>query len=613
MIPSNVCKVFYTGNGATTVYAYTFPIFLATDLVVTQWNALGVATSFVLNTDYTVSGVGAASGSITLTLPLPSSYTILIQRVRPLVQTTDIRNQGPYFPEIHENSFDNACMVDEQIQEQVNRTFTVPINDTAFPSLVLPSVVNRANLLLGFDGNGKPLATAGGFSPSIPVSAYIQTLLGATTAAAARAILLTPNAAETLLNKLLDDSTTNFSNTADPTKLLAFLLSGITTGTKRTWTVPDFSDTMVGLIGTQTLGNKTIDTGPSAANPNVLKSTGASGGQVPTADGANGSAWSTPYLRNHIINGNFSVWQLGTAITGIANASSTYGPDQWYAKNSLGTNGVLRIDQTTAVNSGSQFGCSVKISTAPTAAQANGCELYQTLENLDSILFYNKTASFGVQIKALNNVTQVGIQFFYKTTEAKVDTAIGSEVLVTVNSSTFTRGAINGQAIGTSVTTSGVIGVRIRITGVSTGNTYDINNGFVVEQAMLNNGSYASAGFSRNGVNFQDELAKCLRYLWVPVSGVFALGWFDQTTTVNMTSRLPVQMRVSPTLTITSFSGCTVNIPGTSAGAGSGSVTTALSSTTSVQFTGTSGKASTQGFPSSLAINTAVVQFDSRI
>lgn len=46
----------------------------------------------------------------------------------------------------------------------------------------------------------------------------------------------------------------------DPTKKIAFQASGITTGTTRTLTVPDRSDTIVVLGGTQTLDSKTLTT-----------------------------------------------------------------------------------------------------------------------------------------------------------------------------------------------------------------------------------------------------------------------------------------------------------------------------------------------------------------
>ncbi len=118
---------------------------------------------------------------------------------------------------------------------------------------------------------------------------------------------------------------------------------------------------------------------------------------------------------------------------------------------------------------------------------------------------------------AFNHVTQVGVQFCYVTSEssspnaAKTIVFIGSEVLTTVNSSTFTACTINGQALGTSMTKSGIIGVRIRPTAVSSGNLYDLNNGFAVEQPYLNLGSTATV-WARKNTSVAQELNACLRY-----------------------------------------------------------------------------------------------------
>lgn len=79
--------------------------------------------------------------------------------------------------------------------------------------------------------------------------------------------IVTELGASTLSNKTFDNTTimtlkdVNFTlqDDGDTTKQLKFQLSGITTATTRTLTVPDASTTIVGTDATQTLTNKTID------------------------------------------------------------------------------------------------------------------------------------------------------------------------------------------------------------------------------------------------------------------------------------------------------------------------------------------------------------------
>jgi hypothetical protein len=235
------------------------------------------------------------------------------------------------------------------------------------------------------------------------------------------------------------------------------------------------------------------------------------GGDSSTANTSNIAYINSHGFKNYLINSNFDFWQRGTAGT-ISNGNSSYvSVDRWYAKNALGTNGVLTLIQASGSTPGSKFGCSLQITTAPTAAQANGCELYQVVENIDSLDFLNKYASFGCYIKALGNVNQVGLSLVYNTSEAKPTTALGSESLITVNSSSFSLGQAIARSVGTLPGNSGVIGVKVRITGVSSGNLYDLNNGFVIEQAMLNQGTVL-APYMKAASNAQDELAMCQRF-----------------------------------------------------------------------------------------------------
>lgn len=232
--------------------------------------------------------------------------------------------------------------------------------------------------------------------------------------------------------------------------------------------------------------------------------------------------------KNYLINSAFDYWQRNTTGTVGTGSSAYVSVDRWFVKNALGTSGVITCSQVAGSLPMSKYGCSVQITTAPTVAQVNGCELWQVIENMNSIELLGQIISGSVNVKALGNVNQVGIQFAYNTSEAKPNTMFGTEQVFSVNTSTFTLGQIVNQSVGTAPTSSGVVGMRIRITGVSTGNPWDLNNGFVVEQAQLNVGTIA-ATWARSGRNAGEELEFCQRYY----AKSFPLGTVPAANTAN--------------------------------------------------------------------------------
>lgn len=126
-ISSTSNRMDYTGNGATATYPYTFKIFIDADLLVTQRDADDVETTLILNTDYTVTGAGNTNGgSVVLIANLVNGYHLTLRRVRTLTQGTDIRNQGDFYPEVHENAFDHFIMVDQQQQNEIGRSAKLP-------------------------------------------------------------------------------------------------------------------------------------------------------------------------------------------------------------------------------------------------------------------------------------------------------------------------------------------------------------------------------------------------------------------------------------------------------------------------------------------------------
>ncbi|WKG97758.1 right-handed parallel beta-helix repeat-containing protein [Klebsiella pneumoniae] len=105
----------YTGNGVTTSFPYTFRIFKKSDLTVQVADLNDNIAVLTLDTDYSVMGAGSYSGgSVVLPSPLANGWKISISRSLPATQETDLRNQGKFFAEVHEDAFDKLTMLIQQ-------------------------------------------------------------------------------------------------------------------------------------------------------------------------------------------------------------------------------------------------------------------------------------------------------------------------------------------------------------------------------------------------------------------------------------------------------------------------------------------------------------------
>ncbi|HEE5138374.1 TPA: hypothetical protein R7I95_005145, partial [Klebsiella pneumoniae] len=114
-VSTQVSRNEYTGNGATTQYDFTFRILDKSHLLVQTLDTSESIVTLTLGTDYTVTGVNRYNGGkVVLTSALPAGYKISIERSTPVTQEASIRNQGGFFPEIHEDAFDKLTMLVQQ-------------------------------------------------------------------------------------------------------------------------------------------------------------------------------------------------------------------------------------------------------------------------------------------------------------------------------------------------------------------------------------------------------------------------------------------------------------------------------------------------------------------
>lgn len=127
-VSSDVSIVYYDGNGALAPIPIPYRFFKNTDLVVFKRTASGVTTLLALNTDYSVVGAGSLNGgTVTPTVAVLAGEQVSIARVLRVEQLTDLRNQGDYFAEIHEDVFDYLTMLIQQTIEGGSRSLKYPM------------------------------------------------------------------------------------------------------------------------------------------------------------------------------------------------------------------------------------------------------------------------------------------------------------------------------------------------------------------------------------------------------------------------------------------------------------------------------------------------------
>ncbi|MDR9972590.1 GDSL-type esterase/lipase family protein [Enterobacter cloacae] len=149
----------YTGNGVTTSFPYTFRIFKQTDLAVSVVDLDENITVLVLDADYTVTNAGGYNGgNVVLTTPLANGWQISITRELEPTQETDLRNQGKFFAEVHEDAFDKLTMLIQQALYKIGMIDKRAIKAPEIGNWFVPRVQDRKNKLFAWNDSGSPIA-----------------------------------------------------------------------------------------------------------------------------------------------------------------------------------------------------------------------------------------------------------------------------------------------------------------------------------------------------------------------------------------------------------------------------------------------------------------------
>lgn len=182
-ISSTLNRVSYTGNGATTAFAVSFPFHAKADLVVLEVViATGAQTTKTLTTHYTISGSTDAlghysnGGTVNAVTAPASTVRWVIYRDPMRTQSLDLQDANSFPAENIEAQLDYATMLIQRVEDLIGRSLRQPDGDTSAVGL-LPSSVERASKYLSFDSSGNPTAITELTPGSVTISVFAESYL----------------------------------------------------------------------------------------------------------------------------------------------------------------------------------------------------------------------------------------------------------------------------------------------------------------------------------------------------------------------------------------------------------------------------------------------------
>lgn len=193
----------YTGNGATKSFPFSFKVFADTDVVVVRADPNALESTLVLGVDYSVSlnaNQDTAPGGSVVFFSAPSAgYSVTLTSDVPNLQPLDLTNQGGFYPRVINAALDRLTIQIQQVAEQVDRSFKVPISSSGGPGNTVADYVNQAKDSATAAAASATLAgnfstQSAGFAANSAASAAASAASAAAAASAAQAAT-TPTAA----------------------------------------------------------------------------------------------------------------------------------------------------------------------------------------------------------------------------------------------------------------------------------------------------------------------------------------------------------------------------------------------------------------------------------
>ncbi len=534
--------------------AIPYKFFKDADLQVAFTSVLGVVTTLVLNTDYTLTGAQQPSGG-TLRLvagDMVLNQSITILRAPAAVQDVSLPNGAKYFGSVVEGALDLLTML---VQESSNRAVLFPNGETGYDQ-DLPPKLDRINQLAGWDANGNFVPKTGaavygntnfivdlfpsgvGFTPGVTVALTLSQAPG------------------TVHNLDVDfDGAVQQEDTFTVAGSVVTFNAPIPFGVlsvqcKQAQVFP------VGVPAANSVNAAALQT--DAVTTNKIADAAVTGAKIAPASVtlAQLAADALQGGKNAIVNGNAAVAN-GTDY--VASVSGTYG----YGKSELCKGAITgtavagtltRVTNSSVGRTGLAFRWS-----AMTTTGAGIAKFRFFIESKDAVNYKNQTCSLSALVR---HDTGASVNFAIVVYKANAADDFSAVTLISTGPTIAVASATNGQiynrAIAMGDCTNGIMVEITAAIGAVTGKLVDLT------QVQFELGSVET--------NYEFEplsvtLAKVKRIFQVLFSSsaqdFVAIGAAYSAVVMEATLQMPVEMRADPTVLVTPGAGIWRAEPGT--------------------------------------------------
>lgn len=160
-VPVQIPVTSSVANGVTTVFPFTFKITNEADLTVT-------VDDVVVTTGFTVTGIGNDDGGDVTFDTAPANGLKVIRFLNPVLsRVVDYQQFGDWLADIVNGDFDRIWLTLQYLSQLGVRTIQLPV-DTTTTQIINEDAVDRADKVIGFDGDGNViLKTSAEINPEI--------------------------------------------------------------------------------------------------------------------------------------------------------------------------------------------------------------------------------------------------------------------------------------------------------------------------------------------------------------------------------------------------------------------------------------------------------------